>query len=72
MKEHDYTIAALSSTFARHSDTAQKQAEKQLAEFKEVYVDSPLPEHLEENFNIARALSVICCEIEKLQHKVGK
>lgn len=63
--EHDYTIEALISKFA-------EDATKYDEWLKEDKLNHPLDNNDKdlEKFNISRALAVICCEIERLKHKL--
>jgi hypothetical protein len=60
MMEYDYTIEALSLTFSKHAD----KADLQFQEDKNKYDWAKEPGA---GFNVARALSVMCCEIERLK-----
>lgn len=61
--EHDYTIEGLYLKFCNDAEEYDKWV-------KEDKVNHPPdPESPEiEKFNISRALSVMCCEIERLKH----
>ena len=65
---NDYRIESLGSTFARHADELDNQLKIDIEKYKENYPDSELPVHFQNPFSIARALSVMACEIEKLKH----
>lgn len=64
---HDYRIEALGSTFAKHAEITDKQCQQSIQNFKENNPDCPVPEPMKENFNLARALSVMASEIEMLK-----
>ena len=62
----DYSLDSLSKTFSSHADTADQEFEKAVISFKKINPDIDLPDHMKENFNLARALSVICKELIRL------
>jgi hypothetical protein len=68
----DYRLESLASIFAKQADDSdlcnEAYKERQLL----LYPDVPLPKYMEYPFNIARALSVMACEIERLKHLIGK
>jgi hypothetical protein len=69
--EHDYRIEELSSTFLKHALLCEENDKRMLQQFRENYPDSPIPQHMLNPFNIAKALSVMSSEIEKLKIKAG-
>jgi hypothetical protein len=65
--EHDYRIDSLASTFAEHAEMAIKHQENINRIFIENNPGQELPDHMSNPFNIAKALSVMASEIEKLK-----
>lgn len=65
--EHDYTLETLASTFADHAGMADAHQEQLNQLFKDSNPGQELPEHMKNPFNVARALSVMAAEIEKLK-----
>jgi len=65
--EHNYNIEALASTFADHAGMSDAHQQQINAMFKESNPGQDLPEHMANPFNVARALSVMAAEIEKLK-----
>lgn len=73
MKDNnDYSIENLGAIFAKHADIADDEHEKMIKQYIQQYSDNPLPKHLKENFNIARALSVMASEIDRLKQIIGR
>lgn len=62
-----YIIEELGAKFENHANLSEKDHQQQIKNFKENYPDTPLPEYLEEGFNLARALSIMAFEIERLK-----
>ncbi len=52
----DYTVEALAKEFCVHADKVEDRWKKEPSNYDE--------------FNLARALSVMCTEIEKLKHRL--
>jgi len=71
MKEYDYNLESLSAIFTDQAERAEKMQQELIEKYKENYPDSPLPEHFEDSFNVARALSVISSELVLLKQKKG-
>lgn len=65
--EEDYSIETLVFTFSQHAKLFEEQNEEIANDFKKNYPNEELPAHMLETFNIAKALFVICAEIEKLK-----
>jgi len=65
--EHDYRIENLASTFDKHAQKIDKLNEEMLRNLLENYPSSEIPSHMNDPFNIARALSVMACEIDRLK-----
>lgn len=68
MDSHEYRIESLGNIFAKHAEEADKNNEIHLEKYKENYPDSPIPEHMKNPFNVAKAFSVMACEIERLKN----
>lgn len=66
----NYTIKYLVELFAEHSIKAEKNNEKTIEMFKENNPGEPLPEHMQDDFNICDAFCAICKEILELKNKV--
>ncbi len=69
--EQDYTLAGLSATFSQHADMAEEHRKFAIEKYKENFPDQEVPPHLLNDFNISRALCVICCELERLKQISG-
>lgn len=69
--QYDYRLESLSAIFAEHADRADKCQEDLVKQYREDYPHTPLPDHFKDGFNIARALSVMACELEKLKNKTN-
>lgn len=65
--EHDYRLETLASTFGTHADMADAHQEFINKSFAEQNPGQELPEHMKNPFNVAKALSVMAAEIEKLK-----
>ena len=63
----DYSLENLISIFKKHANQSDKNQQEIIRYYKENFPDSELPEYMKDNFNISYALSVMCCEIEKLK-----
>jgi hypothetical protein len=63
----DYRIECLGSVFKEHADRGDKRLEEMRMIFQEEHPTSEMPKHYEDDFNLARALSVMVCEIERLK-----
>lgn len=68
---NDYRIQSLGITFSKHADQAEIDAIEMIKRFTENFPQTELPEHFRNCFNIARALSVMACEIERIKHFLG-
>lgn len=66
-KDNDYRIENLAFLFEKHAEQADFNHQQFIKKYREDFPDSELPEHLSNEFNIARALSVMAAEIEKLK-----
>ncbi|CAB4132265.1 hypothetical protein UFOVP256_8 [uncultured Caudovirales phage] len=69
--EQDYTLAGLSATFSNHADMAEQHMKFAVEEYKKQFPDQEVPSGVSEQFNISRALCVICCELERLKQISG-
>jgi hypothetical protein len=67
MKEEDYTVENLVNIFFDHAKMSEDHVAKLKEEFIKNFPDQPIPGHLDEGFNLAKALSVLCSEIAKLK-----
>jgi hypothetical protein len=67
MKKSDYRIESLASIFGMHADEAEKNYKESVEHHLEAFPDSDLPEWMADDFNLARALSVMAAEIERLK-----
>ena len=66
-----YKLEDLSSTFAKHE--AEFDSKQMRTQFQQDHPGENIPEWIEEKqFNLARALCVMCCEIEKLKISLAK
>jgi len=65
--EYDYRIEALSATFCKHAEEADRIRKEHIRNFKDKFPGEKIPDYSLDNFNICRALSVMACEIEKLK-----
>jgi len=70
MTEQDYRIETLGRAFASHAEIWNKIYQENIKESKEAYPDKKLQENLIDDFNISRALSVMCLEIEQLKNQL--
>ncbi len=66
--EPGYEIENIKTSFSIRGDKWEIVKEKNIQRFKEDYPESTLPEHLMDNFNIARALAVMAYHLERLIH----
>ena len=66
MKEK-YTLEGLAETFSEHAIHSEKERKKFLEEFQRDYPEEEVPAHMKDDFSIAAALHVICCEILRLK-----
>lgn len=66
-----YELEKLIKTFANHAEKAESDRLKMIEHHKANFADTPLPEYLSEEFNIAQALHHICVEIDKLWINIG-
>ena len=63
-----YLLEDLASTFAKHEAEFEEKEKSMRIQYKKDAPCEELPDWLkEEQFNLPRALSVMCCEIEKLK-----
>ena len=69
--DKNYTVEALGYTFFKHAEQYDEALKEDIRKFKENFPDSELPEHMKTGFNVARALSTMACEIEKIKHFLG-
>lgn len=67
--DHFYSIEKLPEIFAEHALIASKESERLLKMYIENNPNQPIPEYLQESFNIALALRVMCQAIKDLQEK---
>lgn len=66
-EEDQYCIENLVTTFGVHAEMSDAHTQQTIDVFKETCPETEIPEHLKNPFNISRALSVICLEIEKIK-----
>lgn len=66
-----YSIEELIKTFATHAEKAESDRLNMIKHHQANFPDSPLPEYLNEEFNIAQAFHHICVEIDKLWISIG-
>ena len=71
MKYNVYNLDELELLFLQHADEADKNNKECIARFKENYPNDPLPDHMDDPFNLPEALAVMCGEIRKLQKKIN-
>ena len=62
-----YTLEFLSDVFSRHAEEADKNNKRLLEQFKEMNPGEIIPDHMNDDFNLPRALASICEEIQKLK-----
>ncbi len=67
-----YDIESLIETFEKHHTEVEKERKEQLEKFLEEYAGSPIPDHMQNEFSISKALSEICKEIKAIKDDVGK
>lgn len=70
MKDHDYLIENLSSVFSQHAEIYEKNQKQMIELYKQNNPDQELPDHFKDTFNLSKALSVMCDEIQKLNESV--
>jgi len=68
MKNNDYKIEGLSGIFADHAIKAEENDKLLLQQFLEQNPGSPIPDHFIDPFNIAKALSIMAFEINRLKN----
>ncbi len=70
MKEEpkDYSLDYLIETFREHTIKSEEDRKKSREQFIKDYPDDEVPEHFNEEFNIANALYCICTEIKRLNY----
>jgi len=66
MDDTRYTIESLINTFSQHSIKAEKDRKGWIMDFKKNYPDEPVPDHMLDDFCIAKALHHICKEVARL------
>ena len=66
-----HELEELTQTFACHAKKAESERLKMIEHHKTHFSDTPVPEHLTEEFCIAKALHLMCVEIEKLWISIG-
>lgn len=64
---NDYRLESLSGTFLKHAEKGDENHRMQVENLKNNFPDQELPDHMKNPFNIARALSVMAAELEKLK-----
>lgn len=68
----DYRVSNLTSLFLSHAEEIEKDRIEAINDHEEdCEPHEDLPEYLSDDFNIAKALSVICWEIERLKNILG-
>jgi len=67
--ETSYLIEDLVLTFAKHADDLDEMQKNNIESFKKSYPGSDLPLHLENPFNLSRALSEMASEIVNIKYK---
>lgn len=65
--DHDYRLEALVSIFDTHANQSEKNSLDAESSFRIKYPDCPVPEHMVNPFNLARALSVMAYELQRLK-----
>jgi len=65
--KNSYLIEDLPGIFANQAEEAETNHERMVKEYEENFPESDPPEWLKSNFNIARALSVMAAEIDRLK-----
>ena len=66
---HKYKLEYLIDVFYKHAVQAEKNRQEMIKSFKENYPGEPLPDHMNDDFNLPKALSSICSQILKLRDK---
>jgi hypothetical protein len=69
--EQDYRLESLTSTFIVHSEDIERDRIRVKNQIEESDPDDDEFNAWLEDFNIAKALSVMCWEIERLKNFVG-
>jgi len=64
-----YKIEELVDKFVEHARTAEKNQKDLLAQFKVNNPGKPLPEHLQDDFNLPLALASMCSLLLHLKNK---
>lgn len=72
MTKYNYSIEDLTKQFSTHAEDFIIQNEKMKKMREGNFPDSDLPEFLNDPFNLSKALSVMCAEIERLKQIIGK
>lgn len=62
-----YTIEKLIEIFTDHTKKSEKMAQDQLESWIETNPGEDVPDHMLDDFNICRALRVMCQEIQKIK-----
>ena len=62
-----YNLEGLIKKFSEHAKFADDYRENQLNEYKKEFPEQDVPEHLLQDFNLARALSYLASEIDALK-----
>jgi hypothetical protein len=60
-------MESLIETFGKHAIKAAEQQEKSLLSYRENNPEGPLPDYMEEEFNLPLALRSICLQIAMLK-----
>lgn len=67
MNQKEYRIEDLPELFSKHASEAQRNHEEALMNYRDSFPDSEPPEWMNNDFNIAAALSVMAKEIVRLK-----
>jgi hypothetical protein len=54
------SLKQLHETFKEHARQHDELHKKHIASFKEQYPNDPLPDHMQDAFNLAQALALMC------------
>lgn len=65
--EHNYSLEGISKTFSEHAEMGEQHQKMVNETFLQQNPGQELPEHMKNPFNLPKAFSVICSEIEKLK-----
>lgn len=65
--KYDYRLETLASTFSDHAEMIETHQEQINKMYTEQNPGQELPEHMKNPFNIAKALSVMAEELNKLK-----